>query len=73
MLSAAHFMHCITSLCCIHVLTDKAATKTSATVSVAAGNASQPVEKSVVTRRTHANNDYVSKKSTAVADVESTF
>ena len=55
------------------MFTDKAVVKASATVSAAAGNVAQPVEKSsVVTRRAHVPNDYASKKSTAASDLDST-
>lgn len=54
-----------------HEPQDKPTTKTSATVSTATGNVSQPVEKSsMVTRRAHVTNDYASKKSTAATDLE---
>lgn len=56
----------------VFISTDKPTTKTSATVSTATGNVSQPVEKSsMVTRRAHVTNDYASKKSTAATDLES--
>ena len=50
------------------LITDKAASKTSIAASAVTGNVSQPVEKSMVTRRA---NDYASKKSTAANDLES--
>lgn len=53
------------------MLTDRATNKTSAAVSAVNGNTAQSMEKSVVTRRTHVTNDYVSKKSTAATDLES--
>ena len=56
----------------VNVITDKAIIKAATTASAVTGSISQSVEKSsVVTRRTHANNDYTNKKITGANDAES--
>ena len=56
----------------VYMITDKAIIKAATIASAVTGSISQLVEKSsVVTRRTHATNDYTNKKNTGANDAES--